>query len=80
MHTDEERAISGCWVSIEVLKAIEKGYVVVNLDEVWHFPQRSDTPFRDYVKTFLQFKQESSGFPKDVVTDADKRILYQRLL
>ncbi|KAI2645089.1 putative DNA polymerase [Labeo rohita] len=72
MHTDEERAIHGCWVSIELLKAIEKGYVVVKVDEVWHFPQRSETLFCDYVKTFLQFKQESSGFPKDVVTDADK--------
>ncbi len=72
MHADEERAITGCWVSIEVLKAIEKGYVVVNVDEVWHFPQRSETLFCEYVKTFLQFKQESSGFPKDVVTDADK--------
>ncbi|KAL0148364.1 hypothetical protein M9458_056344, partial [Cirrhinus mrigala] len=72
MHTDEERAIHGCWVSIELLKAIEKGYVVVKVDEIWHFPQRSETLFCDYVKTFLQFKQESSGFPKDVVTDADK--------
>ncbi|KAL0151605.1 hypothetical protein M9458_053088 [Cirrhinus mrigala] len=72
MHTDEERAIHGCWVSIELLKAIEKGYVVVRVDEVWHFPQRSETLFCDYVKTFLQFKQESSGFPKDVVTDGDK--------
>ncbi|KAL0149348.1 hypothetical protein M9458_055386 [Cirrhinus mrigala] len=34
MHTDEERAIHGCWVSIELLKAIEKGYVVVKVDEV----------------------------------------------
>ncbi|KAI2644608.1 Mannan endo-1,4-beta-mannosidase [Labeo rohita] len=31
-----------------------------------------ETLFCDYVKTFLQFKQESSEFPKDVVTDADK--------
>ncbi|KAL0147866.1 hypothetical protein M9458_056825 [Cirrhinus mrigala] len=72
MHADEERAIHGCWVSIELLKAIEKGYVVVKVDEVWHFPQRSETLFCDYVKTFLQFKQESSGYPKDVVTDGDK--------
>ncbi len=71
-HTDGERAISGCWTSIEVMKAIAMGYVVVRVDEIWHFPQRSETLFCDYVKTFLQFKQESSGFPKDVVADADK--------
>ncbi|KAL1280074.1 hypothetical protein QQF64_014674 [Cirrhinus molitorella] len=74
MHTDEERAIHGCWVSIELLKAVEKGYIVTKIDEVWHFPQRSETLFCDYVKTFLQFKQESSGFPKDVVTETDKEL------
>ncbi|MGL5342810.1 MAG: DNA polymerase [Lactococcus garvieae] len=71
VHSDEE-AIHGCWVSIELLKAVEKGYVVSQIHEVWHFPQRTDTLFCDYVKTFLQLKQESSGYPKDVVTDADK--------
>ncbi|XP_053481752.1 uncharacterized protein LOC128608210 [Ictalurus furcatus] len=71
-HTDEERAISGCWVSIELLKGVEKGYIVTNVDEVWHFPQRSETLFCDYVKTFLQYKQEASGFPAHVMTDADK--------
>ncbi|KAL0150350.1 hypothetical protein M9458_054352 [Cirrhinus mrigala] len=72
-HTDDERAITGTWVSLELLKAIEKGYVVVNVYEVWHFSQRSDSLFCDYVKTFLQFKQQASGYPSDVITDADKR-------
>ncbi|KAI2645178.1 DNA polymerase [Labeo rohita] len=47
-HTDDERAISGTWVSLELLKAIEKGYVVVKV-------------------------YEASGYPSDVITDADKR-------
>lgn len=72
-HTDEERAISGTWVSLELLKAIEKGYVVVKIDEVWHFPQTSDKLFCDYVKTFLQFKQQASGYPSHVITKADKQ-------
>ncbi|XP_051743104.1 uncharacterized protein LOC127508773 isoform X2 [Ctenopharyngodon idella] len=71
-HTDEERALTGCWVSLELLKAIEKGYVVAKIDEVWHFPQRSDTLFRDYVKTFLRLKQQASGYPSNIVTNADK--------
>ncbi len=41
--------------------------------EVWHFPQTSDTLFIEYVKTFLKFKQEASGFPLHIVTDADKQ-------
>ena len=62
-HSNAERALSGCWVTLELLKAVEKGYTVVNIDEVWHFPQTSDSLFSDYVKKFLQFKQESSGYP-----------------
>ena len=42
-HNDDERSNSGCWVSIELVKAIEKGYVVARIDEVWHFPQSSWT-------------------------------------
>lgn len=72
-HTDDERAILGTWVSLELLKAIEKGYAVVKIYEVWHFPQRSDRLFCDYVKTFLQFKQQASGYPSDVITEDDKR-------
>lgn len=30
-HTDDERAISETWVSLELLKAIEKGYAVVKI-------------------------------------------------
>ena len=71
-HTDEERSLSGCWDSIELLKAIEKGYVVVKIDEVWHFPQRSEKLFAEYVKTFLRLKQQASGYPSNVVTDAEK--------
>ncbi len=71
-HTDEERALSGCWVSIELLKEIEKGYVVAKVDEVCHFPQRTDKLFCDYVKKFLRLKQQASGYPSNVITDADK--------
>ncbi len=71
-HTDEERSLSGSWVSIELLKAIEKGYVVAKIDEVWHFPQQSDTLFVEYVKTFLRLKQQASGYPSNVVTDAER--------
>ncbi|XP_067226351.1 uncharacterized protein [Chanodichthys erythropterus] len=76
-HNNEERALEGCWVSIELLKAIEKGYVVAKIDEVWHFPQQSDTLFSEYVKTFLRLKQQASGYPSNVVTDSDKETYIQ---
>ena len=72
-HSNAERALSGCWVTLELLKAVEKGYTVVNIDEVWHFPQTSDSLFSDYVKKFLQFKQESSGYPAHVTSEVEKQ-------
>ena len=72
-HSNDERALSGCWVTLELLKAVEKGYTVVNIDEVWHFPQTSDSLFSDYVKKFLQFKQESSGYPAHVTSEVEKQ-------
>ena len=57
----------------ELQKAVEKGYKVVNTDEVWHFPNKTDTLFKDYVKTFLKCKQEASGYPGHVKTAEEKR-------
>ena len=72
-HSDQERAILGTWCHVELMKAIEKGYEVLKIHEVWHFPQTTDELFKDYVDTFLKIKQEASGYPKDCVTDEQKQ-------
>ena len=72
-HSDQERAILGTWCHVELMKAIEKGYEVLKIHEVWHFPQTTDKLFKDYVDTFLKIKQEASGYPKDCVTDEQKQ-------
>ena len=36
-HTDDERALHVTWVSIELEKAIELGYRVIDIEVVWHF-------------------------------------------
>ncbi len=72
-HTNSERAITGTWCHVELLKAMEKGYEIVRLHEVWHFPEQSDELFKDYVDTFLKIKQEASGYPKDCVTPEQKQ-------
>ncbi|XP_049334558.1 uncharacterized protein LOC125801697 isoform X1 [Astyanax mexicanus] len=71
-HSDKDRSITGTWVSIELMKAIEKGYVVTKIHEVWHFPDSSETLFCEYVKTFLQYKQEASGYPANAVTEEER--------
>ncbi len=72
-HTDVERAITGTWCHVELLKALEKGYEIKRMHEVWHFPEQSDELFKDYVDTFLKIKQEASGYPKDCVTPEQKQ-------
>ena len=47
-HSDAERAIQGTWCSVEVMKAMEKDYRIVQMHEVTHFPQKTDTLFKEY--------------------------------
>ena len=72
-HTDQERAILDTWCHVELMKAIEKGYKVLKIHEVWHWDQTTDKLFKDYVDTFLKIKQEASGYPKECVTDEQKQ-------
>ena len=72
-HSDCERAIQGTWCSVELEKALEKGYRILQIHEVWHFPETSDELFKEYVDTFLKIKQEASGYPKECVTEEQKQ-------
>ena len=68
-HSDAERAIQGTWCNVEVMKAMEKGYCIVQVYEVWHFPQKTDMPFKEYIDTFAKIKLEAIGYPKNCATD-----------
>ena len=72
-HTDQERAFCGTWCHVELMKAIEKGYEVLTIHEVWHWEETTDKLFKKYVDTFLKTKQEASGYPPDCVTDEQKQ-------
>ncbi|XP_028405740.1 uncharacterized protein LOC114528308 [Dendronephthya gigantea] len=72
-HTDDERAIRGTWCHVELQKALEKGYRILQLHEVWHWSETSDELFKDYIYTFLKIKQEASGYPKECVTEEQKQ-------
>ena len=73
-HSEQERAILGTWCHVELLKALEKGYRIQQLHEVWHFPQHTDELFKEYVDTFLKIKQEASGYPKGCETEEQKQV------
>ena len=84
-HTEEERSIVGTWCTNEINKAIEKGYRITKIYEVWNFEKTTDTLFRNYVKEFMRIKMENSKPPvvEDNCTyrsiDDFKNVVKQRL-
>ena len=74
-HSDGDRTLRGTWCTPELVKAVEKGYTLVKIHEVWHFPpeQRQTRLFKDYVNTWLKLKQESTGWPSWCQTVEQKR-------
>ena len=72
-HSAEERSLTGTWTTIELEKAIEKGYVIVYIYEVWHFKEQSNELLHPYIKTFMKIKQEASGWPAECDTEEKKR-------
>ena len=80
-HSDEERSLTGTWVTDELKKALEKGYKMMKIYEVWHFDKteqydpttKTGGLFTEYVNTFLRMKQEASGWPQWCETEEDKR-------
>ena len=72
-HSEEERIITGTWCTPEIEKAVEKGYVLKKVHEVWHFAERKSGLFANYVNTWLKIKQESAGWPRWCTTEALKQ-------
>ena len=75
IHSDDERLLRGTWCTPEIQKAIEKGYVIKQIHEVWHFPEHQQKTglFEDYVNKWLKIKQESTGWPAWCQTVEQKR-------
>ena len=61
-HSDNERSFIGTWTTDEVRKAIEKGYKLLKIYEVWHFTKSTDTLFKGYIRRFMKIKLESSSY------------------
>lgn len=78
-HSDEQRAISGTWVIDEVLKALEKGYIICNIYEIYEYEVEQYDPitksgglFSQMMDKFLGMKQAASGFPPGCSTIDEK--------
>ena len=61
-HNENDRSFIGTWTTDEVNKAIEKGYRIIEIYEVWHFENSSYDLFKDYIKKFMKLKLESTKY------------------
>ena len=66
--------LRGTWCTLELQKAVEKGYEIVKIHEVWHFALENQRTglFAEYVNTWLKLKQESAGWPRECDTPEKK--------
>ena len=79
-HKESGRVLKGVWVTEELKKAVNLGYKIIKIEEVWHFETSTQYDpktkkgglFAKYIETFLKVKQESSGWPEGVITDEQK--------
>ena len=62
----EERSFWGTFATPEVKLALENGYRVIDVAEIWSWSRakRSVTLFKEYIDNFLKIKMEASGWPK----------------
>ena len=71
-HSREERMLVGTWCTPEIHKAIEMGYELIDIHEVWDFEKGEGGLFAEYVDTWLKIKTEASGWPGDCKTEEEK--------
>jgi hypothetical protein len=78
-ETVAERALIGTWVLDEIRLAVQHGYEVVEVHEVYEYqvtrydPQTGDGGlFAQYINTFLKLKAEASGYTNWVQCPADE--------
>ena len=78
---DDKRAITGTWCTPEVKKAVEKGYKILKVYEIYHWKETSlyntekkeGGMFTEYINCFLKLKQQASGWPEECITESDKQ-------
>jgi hypothetical protein len=78
-HTDNARVLCGTWTTVELQKAVECGYVIKHVYEVWHWAEWSANIFKEYIATFYKIKLGASGFPSWCTTDNDKERYIENL-
>lgn len=83
--SDEERAFTGTWVSLEISEALILGYKIRQIFEIWQYEVSQYVPgtrdqnglFRGYIDEFFKQKTHASGYPADCDCDTlEERNMY----
>ena len=76
-HNDVEREFEGTWCTPELQEAKKQGYNIVEIIEIYHFPedQRRKSLFAPYIDKWYKIKTEASGWPKECNTDEKKNAI-----
>ncbi|XP_054291039.1 uncharacterized protein LOC129005984 [Macrosteles quadrilineatus] len=75
-HESEDRALVGTWTMDEIRKAVEKGYIIQDIYELWEYEVATYEKgglFTEFIDKFLKLKQEASGYPGWCKTEEDKK-------
>jgi hypothetical protein len=71
--TSSERALTAIWVVDEVRVAVEHGYLILKIHELYEYEITQYDPKTgecvhvvQYIDTFLKLKTEASGYPEMV--------------
>ncbi|KAK3287636.1 hypothetical protein CYMTET_4860 [Cymbomonas tetramitiformis] len=59
----------GTWTTVELNKAVEKGYTIIDIYEVKHWKETTIDLFATYIDMFLKLKTEASGPPDKEVDE-----------
>jgi hypothetical protein len=54
----------GCWTTIELKKAVEIGYEILDVYAIAHYKKKSKSLFEEYIHAFYQLKIEATGWKK----------------
>lgn len=80
-HCDSERTLHGTWVIEEVQKALEKGYRMLEIQEIWHYRFVQYDPvtkvgglFTEMMNKFIKYKTQASGWPGTCTTQEQKDV------
>lgn len=77
-HSVNERCIVGTWTTMEIKKSLEKNYQIIEIYEIWHFPElvpqnlNENGLFTEFINSYIKLKVEASGWPRNDMTETEK--------